>query len=102
MEQAATYKYSEGDINSTKQFAKAAVLMCVRVGERINHNDVSCTNFEEEDLMNQDKSVTDVNTQSIEGKEGKKKRPQQSPFAKGGTQQNIEDVVEAHDAGGIA
>ena len=36
MEQAASYKYSEGDVNSTKQFSKAAVLMCVRVREHDN------------------------------------------------------------------
>ena len=85
MEQAATYKYSEGDINSAKQFSKAAVLMCVRVEAGTNLDDVPGTRLEE-DMMNQNKSVTEI---SKEGNDWKK-RPQQSPqqrrkCAKGGT-----------------
>ena len=73
MEQAANYKYSEGDINSARQFSKAAVLMCVRDGD-----DVPGT-YLEEDLMNHVKNVANVNTKAKEGNEGKNKRPLQSP-----------------------
>ena len=81
MEQAATYKYSEGDIDSARQFSKTAVLMCVRVGAGTNLDDVLGTFLEEEDLMNCDKNVTDGN--------GREKRSLQSPqqrrkFPKGG------------------
>ena len=55
MEQATAYKYSNGDINSTKQFSKAAVLMCVRVGEHDNDGagaDYDDVPRSEEDLKN--------------------------------------------------
>ena len=76
LEQAAAYKYSEEDINSTKQFSKAAVLMCVRVGEHDNdgasadHEDVPGTRLEE-DVMNHDNNVTEMNIIAKEGNDGK-------------------------------
>ena len=105
MEQAATYKYSEGDINSARQFSKAAVLMCVRVGARTDHDDVSGTNLKEDDLRNHDKSVTDANTKAKEGNEGKKKRSLQSPqhrrkFAKGGMSQEEAGMREETQSAG--
>ena len=101
MEQAATYKYSEGDINSAKQFSKAAVLMCVRVGAHTHHD------LEEEDLTNHDKSVTDANTKAKDENEGKKKRLLQSPqhrrkFAKGGmSQEEVGMREETQNAGDV-
>ena len=97
MEQAATYKYSEGDIDSARQFSKTAVLMCVRVGAGTYLDDVQDTCMEEEDLMNHDKNVTNVNVKAKEGNEGEKKRPLQSSqerrnFAKGRTAQDMEEV----------
>ena len=95
MGQAASYKYSEGDINSARQFSKAAVLMCVRDGD-----DVPGTYLEEEDFVNHNKSVTDAN--------GGKKRSLQSPqqrrkFAKGeGTLQEEEEIsMETENAGNM-
>ena len=78
MGQAASYKYSEGDINSARQFSKAAVLMCIRVGAGTNLDDVPGT-YLEEGLMNHVKNVANVNTKAKEGNEGKNKRPLQSP-----------------------
>ena len=109
MEQAATYKYSEGDIDSARQFSKTAVLMCVRVGAGTYLDDVQDTCMEEEDLMNYDKNVTNVNVKAKEGNEGEKKRPLQSSqerrnFAKGRTAQDMEEVgmgVETQSAGAM-
>ena len=109
MEQAANYKYSEQDINSARQFSKAAVLMCVRVGAGTYLDDVQDTCMEEEDLMNYDKNVTNVNVKAKEGNEEEKKRPLQSSqerrkFAKGGTAQDMEEVgmgVETQSAGAM-
>ena len=109
MEQAATYKYNEGDIDSARQFSKAAVLMCVRVGAGTYLDDVQDTCMEEEDLMNYDKNVTNVNVKAKEGNEGEKKRPLQSSqerrnFAKGRTAQDMEEVgmgVETQSAGAM-
>ena len=109
MEQAATYKYSEGDIDSARQFSKTAVLMCVRVGAGTYLDDVQDTCTEEEDLMNYDKNVTNVNVKAKEGNEEEKKRPLQSSqerrkFAKGGTAQDMEEVgmgVETQSAGAM-
>ena len=109
MEQAANYMYSEQDINSARQFSKAAVLMCVRVGAGTYLDDVQDTCMEEEDLMNYDKNVTNVNVKAKEGNEEEKKRPLQSSqerrkFAKGGTAQDMEEVgmgVETQSAGAM-
>ena len=109
MEQAAAYKYSEGDINSTKQFSKVAVLMCVRVGEHDNdeagedHKDVPGTRLEE-DMINHDKSGTEMNKIAKEGNDVKK-RALQSPqqrrqFARGGTiQEEVGMNEETQNAG---
>ena len=84
MEQAASYKYSESDINSARQFSKAAVLMCVRVGAGTNLDDVA-----EEGLMNH---VANVNREANGGNGEKRERPLQSlqeirKFAKGGMEE---------------
>lgn len=97
MEQAATYKYSEGDIDSARQFSKAAVLMCVRVGAGTYLHDVQGTCLEAEELMNYDKNMTNVIIEAEEGNEVETKRPLQScqeirKFAKGGTTQGMEEV----------
>ena len=110
MEQATAYKYSNGDINSSRQFSKVAVLMCVRVGEQDNgaeHDDVPGTGLEENGMNHDDKSVGEVNTIAKEGNGGKERQlqsPQQRrKFSKGGgtRQEEVGISKETENAGNM-
>ena len=113
MEQATAYKYSNGDINSSRQFSKVAVLMCVRDGEHDNgqegadHEDVPGTGLEENGTNHDDKSVGEVKTIAKEGNGGKERQlqsPQQRrKFAKGGgtCQEELGISKETENAGNM-
>ena len=101
MEQATAYKYSNGDINSSRQFSKVAVLMCVRVGEHDNGAD------HENGMNHDDKSVGEVNTIAKVGNGGKERQlqsPQQRrKFSKGGgtRQEEVWISKETENAGNM-